>query len=110
MVGQGKLGDAETLGAAIADDQDNPTVCGPVASGNRSADCATVQDDLDTAGTLTTAGIVLASVGGAALITGIVLLVLPRDEPSDEKAAPPPVAIAPWISPEVGGIFVGGHF
>lgn len=110
VVGQGKLSDAEELGAPLIDDREDPEAehvdCD---AGSPPQICQDIQKNLDDAGTFTTAGIALAAVGGAALVTGIVLIALPRDEKSDEKA-PAPVAIAPWISPEIQGIFVGGRF
>lgn len=96
-VGQGKLGDAEDIGDEIEAAGGN---CEPV-QGPLSERCAEGTDALGSAGTLTTAGIVLAATGGALLIGGIIYLVVP-----DGSAASEETALVPLISPD----FVGFTF
>lgn len=96
-IGQAKLGDAEDAGSALRAANSS---CEP-PTGSASAQCGTAQDALDSAAAMSTAGIVVMGVGGAALIGGIVYLVLPQ--PKAEQ-----VGFVPWVSRESAGVTVGG--
>jgi hypothetical protein len=61
-------------------------------------------DDKDAANQKTIGAIGLA-VGGAALVTGVVLIVIGKPKPAAAAAAPPPRAsVTPWFSGTAGGL------
>jgi tetratricopeptide (TPR) repeat protein len=104
------------LSAQSSYDQFNTKVaaCNTMAAGcpTGTPGVISLRDSGDTKRTL---GYVGYGVAGAALATGAVLLWINRRQayqitPEELEAAPPPIAIAPLVSPEAVGAMVQGHF
>ncbi len=98
-VGQSGLADAETTGASISTAGGKCT-----ASGGGSPQCADLADDLDSAASLSTGGVVMLIAGGALLIGGVIYLVIPNEPDA------PTVSIAPWVAPGSAGLLMQGVY
>ena len=98
-VGQAGVADAEATGDAIeAEGGQCP------ANGGGDERCVSLAEDVETAGTLSTGGIVMLIAGGALLIGGVIYLVLP-----DEKAGPT-VGLIPWVGHDGAGLVLQGAY
>lgn len=97
-VGQASLGDAEDAGAAL-----RAAGGSCVAGAAQTGSCADAQDAVDQASTLSTAGVITTSVGGAALIAGVIYLLVPNQKGDAEE-----VAVLPWVGDRTAGVMVGG--
>lgn len=100
-VGQSNTGEASDIGAEI--EEQGGTCEPPVGPGSER--CSEGQDALDSAGSLTSAGIALTAVGGAVLIAGIVYLVFP-----EESASSTAITAYPWVGESTAGFIVSGAF
>lgn len=99
-LGQASLTEGEDLGTSI-DGQGGS--CEPIG-GPGSAQCAEARDSLDTAGTLTGAGIGLLAAGGAFLVGGVIYLAIPKAGASNEAR------LLPIIAPDAAGLLLQGAF
>ena len=102
-VGQGSVSELTTLGEQINAGNGG---CAPPA-GTGSERCGEMESLLDDANALTAAGGVIAGVGGALIVTGIVYLVLPDEVATAEVARH---VVLPWVEPDRIGISLKGEF
>ena len=77
--------------------------------------CATIQDKFEAHDALGTGAVAAFAVGGALLVTGVVLFAVSMSgdgaAASDEAPSEPTVtAMAPWFTSDAGGFVLGGQF
>lgn len=105
-VGQSSLSDATAIGDMI---NAGTGSCDP-AEGPGSERCDELIGLVDDANVLTATGAVLVGVGGAALIGGIVYLLLANDGDNEDEKATPSVAVIPWVDGAAAGLSMQGAF